>query len=86
MRETTIRETLQMCRASRQRIDNLITALEAIIDYDIMIQTECINMDIIIKNIPDNVNMGVFIKNVDSALATIFSIRDIQYMVVNEKE
>ena len=40
MRETTIRETLQMCRASRQRIDNLITALEAIIDYDIMIQKE----------------------------------------------
>jgi len=40
MRETTIRETLQMCRASRLRIDNLITALEAIIDYDIMIPKE----------------------------------------------
>jgi hypothetical protein len=40
MRETTIRETLQMCRASRKRLDNLIGALEAIIDYDIIIQKE----------------------------------------------
>jgi hypothetical protein len=40
MREKTIRETLQMCRASRQRIDNLIIALEAIIDYDIIVSKE----------------------------------------------
>ena len=40
MREKTIRETLQMCRASRRRLDNLIIALEAIIDYDIMVSNK----------------------------------------------
>lgn len=43
-------------------------------------------MDIVIRNIPDNVNIREFIKNVDSALATIFLICDIKYTVINKKE
>ena len=43
-------------------------------------------MDIIIKNVPNNVDLKVFVKGMNEALHTMFVTADIKYVIMNKEE